>query len=131
VCEGLRRLVSERERERSRVIREAANLASSLRELLGKVTVLLYGSYSRGDFNLWSDIDVLIISEGFKDLNPLERLDLIQRVLPPRFEAKCLTPSEAEEAFKKAWWAKVLKEAIVVADDYGILPQNSSRPSTS
>lgn len=38
-----------------------------------KATVILIGSYARGDFNLWSDVDILLISESLSG-NPIERL---------------------------------------------------------
>lgn len=37
-----------------------------------KVSAILIGSYARGDFNKWSDVDVLLIAEFAG--NPLERL---------------------------------------------------------
>jgi len=33
---------------------------------------LVYGSYARGDFNEWSDIDVLLVVEDNLPRNPLE-----------------------------------------------------------
>lgn len=42
------------------------------RRLPFKATVILIGSYARGDFNLWSDIGIVLVA-GFKD-SPLERL---------------------------------------------------------
>jgi predicted nucleotidyltransferase len=39
--------------------------------------VILYGSYARGDFNEWSDIDVLVIAKQLPE-NPIERLSLVQ-----------------------------------------------------
>ncbi|MUM63760.1 hypothetical protein D1867_00500 [Acidianus infernus] len=53
------------------------------------------GSYARGDFNVWSDVDILIIGD-FKEENPLKRLEKID--FPPGFEVIPLT----EEEFKKA-----------------------------
>ncbi len=43
-----------------------AKLISELRSLLGRNLhqVILYGSYSRGDFSGDSDIDVLVLTEG-------------------------------------------------------------------
>ena len=38
----------------------------------GDVTIILFGSYARGDYNLASDIDLIVISDRLKG-NPLER----------------------------------------------------------
>ncbi|KUJ98778.1 MAG: Uncharacterized protein XD43_1561 [Thermococcales archaeon 44_46] len=40
--------------------------------LEGDVTVILFGSYARGDYNLASDFDLIVISDKIKG-NPLER----------------------------------------------------------
>jgi len=40
------------------------------------VTAVLVDSYARGDFNLWSDVDVLLISDSFPE-RPLERLKML------------------------------------------------------
>ncbi len=121
VRRGLEKLLEERRRERNRVIEKARSLAETLRRSLGKITVFLYGSYSRGDFNVWSDIDLLVISDRFRDMNPLERLSLIQELLPPRFEARCFTPGEFRAELKKPWWRKIVDESIVLADDYNLI----------
>ena len=65
-------IVKERRRLRQRIIEEARRWA---RSLPFKATVILIGSYARGDFNLWSDVDVIVISE-FRG-NPLRRLERI------------------------------------------------------
>ncbi|AAL80896.1 nucleotidyltransferase domain-containing protein [Pyrococcus furiosus DSM 3638] len=40
--------------------------------LEGDATVILFGSYARGDYNLASDFDLVVISDNIKG-NPLER----------------------------------------------------------
>lgn len=42
--------------------------------LEGDATVILFGSYARGDYNLASDFDIIVISDKFKgERNPLRR----------------------------------------------------------
>lgn len=64
-------ILEERRRLREDVIRIARDWACSLKF---KATAILIGSYARGDFNLWSDIDILLIAEFTG--NPLDRLKL-------------------------------------------------------
>ncbi len=91
-----------------------------LREELGRVTVILYGSYARGDYNLWSDIDLLVISEKFKNVRILDRYDLIPQP-PPGVEPVPLTPGEFVENLGKNTWLKALRDkSVIVIDDYGI-----------
>lgn len=118
--ENLRRLLESRRRERENVVAQTRRYAEELRKKLGRVTVILYGSYVRGDFNLWSDVDVLVISEAFEKMRPLKRYDLIMDITPPGFEPKLLTPKEAMKQLAKPWWRKALEHSIVLVDDYGI-----------
>ncbi len=52
------------------ILNEYSNTLSSH---IGKFTGILYGSMARGDNNVWSDIDFLVISDKLPD-NPLMRL---------------------------------------------------------
>ena len=108
-------VIAKRERERRKVIEMVRNYANSLK---GKYTVFLIGSYARGDFNVWSDIDVLLIGD-FKG-NPLERL--LGLDFPPGFEVIPLTEDEFDKAIKKnkpiIWDVK--NEGIVIRDDLDI-----------
>ncbi|MBS7641782.1 MAG: nucleotidyltransferase domain-containing protein [Candidatus Bathyarchaeia archaeon] len=84
----------ERRRLREGVIRIAKNWADSLKF---RATVILIGSYARGDFNLWSDVDILLISEFTG--NPLERLKAID--YPPGFEVIPLTINELTRLIRR------------------------------
>ncbi len=56
-------VVEERRLVREKVISEVSGWE---RSLPFKCTVALVGSYARGDFSLWSDVDVFIVSSEFK-----------------------------------------------------------------
>lgn len=63
-------------------------------------TIILYGSYARGDWNEWSDIDVIVISEDFQNLSYWERIDkFVEAIYPTRapIEAVAMTPEEWEK----------------------------------
>ncbi len=55
------------------VLKEYSKAVSSK---LGKFTGILYGSMARGDYNIWSDIDFLVISDKLPE-NPLKRLEYL------------------------------------------------------
>jgi len=61
--------IEERVRARERVVSEAKAWAQ---KLAFPATVVLIGSYARGDFNLWSDVDLLLVADFMG--SPLERL---------------------------------------------------------
>lgn len=48
VLGGLKRLLNERNAKKERVIIEIRELVEKLRSIMGKVTLLIYRSYSRG-----------------------------------------------------------------------------------
>jgi len=89
------RIIEERLRARERAIQEAREFSNCVSKILGEITAILYGSYARGDFNEWSDIDVLIIAKELPQ-NPLERLNLIDTCIRkyPRVEPILVTVNE-------------------------------------
>lgn len=94
-----------------------------LREELGRVTVILYGSYARGDYNLWSDIDLLVVSEKFRNVRILNRYDLIPQP-PPGVEPVPLTPEEFVKNLEKNAWLKALRDkSVILIDDYNLFEQ--------
>lgn len=121
MSKGLEKLLKERIAERNEVIKKLYDIIDPLKGRLGKITVILYGSYARGDFNLWSDIDIIVISEHFNKIKPLDRINKILDILPPNVEAICLTPQEARNFFKKPWGYKILKEAQIIIDENKII----------
>lgn len=62
--------------------------------------IILFGSQAQGTAQGWSDIDLVVISEDFRDMELLERLETLgkaaARILEP-IEAMGMTPQEWEE----------------------------------
>lgn len=73
--------------KRETLVELARQYADRVRERFGPVTVLLYGSVARGDFNLWSDTDVLVVSDGLPD-NPISRSKGLQSLAEGQIEPK-------------------------------------------
>ena len=108
-------IVEKRIEERNKIIQEAKAYSKTLPF---KCSVLLIGSYARGDFNLWSDIDLLII--GNFNGNPLERLKNID--FPSGYEIIMLTPEEINKMKMKSdkFITDALKDGVILRDDSGI-----------
>jgi len=108
-------IVEKRKQTREKVIKEAKEWAEKLR---GKYTAILIGSYAKGDFNLWSDIDIVLISD-FKG-NPLERLKNID--MPAGYEIIPLTIEEFIRLLKKKdpIAKDVLDYKLILRDDFKI-----------
>lgn len=59
--------------------------------------VILFGSYAMGTYNDNSDIDVIVISKAFENLNHWQRIEKMTDALYELFqpiEARALTPQE-------------------------------------
>ncbi|RLE75715.1 MAG: nucleotidyltransferase domain-containing protein [Thermoprotei archaeon] len=109
-------VLEERRRLRERVISEARSWA---RSLPFRATAILVGSYARGDFNKWSDVDVILVS----DLrgSPLERLSRVDH--PPGYEVIPLTPSEFLALLRRGnpLAVEAAEVGVVLRDDFGLL----------
>jgi len=89
---GLKALSKARASEREALIGEASAYAERLRRELPGAQVFLYGSVARGDWNLHSDIDLLVVGELPEE--PLARSAFLYRLAQGREEPKGLTPDE-------------------------------------
>ncbi|MFZ8794305.1 MAG: nucleotidyltransferase domain-containing protein [Acidilobaceae archaeon] len=115
----MEKIISERLRERERALSEAVEFAKCVKGKLGRVTVILYGSYARGDFNEWSDIDVLVIAEQLPE-NPVERLSLIEDCMArvAGVEPLLLTPDMMRKMRGKNLAVReALERGVVLVDD--------------
>ncbi len=100
----MKRAVEDRERQWRHLLEEARAYAERVREALGDAEVFLFGSAARGDFNLASDLDLLVVSAHLP-CDPLERSGLLLRFARGREEPRGLTRDEFERlAAKGALW---------------------------
>lgn len=93
--------------------------ALRVRISLGKCSVILFGSYARGDFNLWSDLDLVIISDFFQGVRFLERPYKLPEIIRST-DLICWTPSEFEKSLNKPGWKTALKNSKFIIDDYSL-----------
>lgn len=116
-------IIEERRRLREKRISEARELAS---KISFKATAILIGSYARGDFNLWSDIDILVISEEFVG-SPLERLKSLD--VPPGYQVIALTPKEFKILLERRepMAMEAVESGVVLRDDLNIFPATKSK----
>lgn len=119
-------IIKERKKTREKIIKKAKKWAQSLKI---PCTAILIGSYARGDFNLWSDIDIVIISPTFKG-NPIERLKTINT--PPGYEIIPITPQELNKLLKKKepLALEILKQGITLRDDLKIKQRPPNKNTT-
>ncbi len=70
-----------------------AEYSKAVSSKIGKFTGVLYGSMARGDYNVWSDIDFLVISDKLPE-NPLKRLEFLYSLTDTPIEVKGYTKNE-------------------------------------
>jgi hypothetical protein len=85
-------VVARRRRERDDLIERARRFAHGLEPALGVRGVAVFGSVARGDWNVWSDIDVLVVAEHLPPGRRArsERFDSAE----PRIQVVAWTPAE-------------------------------------
>lgn len=81
-------------------------------------SVFLIGSYARGDFNLWSDVDILLVADFQGNL--IERQKEFD--FPPGFEILPFTISEIVNIKnkKRKFYSDVVKNHIALRDDLNV-----------
>ncbi len=120
-------VIERRRREREERLRRARIFAESILDLVRPASVIVIGSTARGDFNAWSDIDVLVVSPSLPK-NPLERYDLLRPHLLPGIEPIPLRPEDVERLVEKG--APVIDDVVggvPLVDDLGLLRRLSGR----
>lgn len=75
---------------------KAREYVERLNQVVPVAEAYLVGSVARGDHNLHSDVDVVVISEPLPQ-HPLERAELLYRYVLPGVEPKGFTPAEWRE----------------------------------
>jgi hypothetical protein len=110
-------IVEQRRLMREEAIRTARGVAERVKACFEKVSVVLIGSYARGDFN---DVDVLIVVEKAPS-NPLERMDcLLERCPPPAgVEPIILSLSEfmRQKHLATPLYTEACGQGVVLVDD--------------
>ncbi|MEM2555083.1 MAG: nucleotidyltransferase domain-containing protein [Nitrososphaerota archaeon] len=87
--------LSRREKLQSQVYEEIQNITESIKNIDGVLAIVLFGSYSRGDFDEGSDIDLLVIFRSKEELkNGMKRIYSISARSDYFFQIICLTIDE-------------------------------------
>lgn len=106
-------VLARRRARREALLDEARAFVLGLGPDLGVRAVVVYGSVARGDFNAWSDVDVLVVAERLPD-DYRDRLAALGWPAPGPVEPLAWTP--AEHARQRARRNPIAVEA----DDIGV-----------
>ena len=102
--------------DKSTVLKIVSDFAKALEaESIKPQKIILFGSFSTGNHREDSDIDLLVISEGFSGKDYWERIDILSDAIYEVFEpieAVAMTPEEWEK--KESPVVDYVKEGEVI-----------------
>jgi predicted nucleotidyltransferase len=104
-------VVARRRRQRQELIHTAALWAAAMPDALEVVAVVVIGSVARGDFNKWSDLDVLVVAERLPEPSA-DRMGALATAAPPGLQAVGWTPSELRQ--------RLAARDPIAAEAYGV-----------
>lgn len=93
------RVLQRRRSERDALMQRARAFAAALPSRLDVRAVVVFGSVARGDFNKWSDIDVLVVADGCAGTR-LQRHASLEPV-PGRVQPVVWTSAEFHERLRR------------------------------
>ena len=95
-----------------------SNRPNEIYEVLGPISAAIYGSVVRGDFNIGSDIDIVVISDALAK-DPLERMKVIHRYAQGREEPKGYRLDEFRKMIKRRHPTaiEITNEGKILVDD--------------
>lgn len=102
-------IIAERSRERQRLLALAAGYVERLSCRIPVEAAAVAGSVARGDFNVWSDVDVVVVAEGLP-ARQLERSALLLLDAPPRIQPVGYSRAELEQEWRKG--NRLVREAV-------------------
>jgi len=92
--------LADRRREQDALVELARGYAERLAARLPVVAAAVAGSVARGDFNVWSDVDVVVIARDLPARAP-DRNGLLLEDAPPRVQPIGFEPEEFALALRR------------------------------
>ncbi|MDQ3992010.1 MAG: nucleotidyltransferase domain-containing protein [Actinomycetota bacterium] len=92
--------LADRRRHRHSLIELARTYVEGVSARLPVLAAAVAGSVARGDFNVWSDIDVVVVAPSLPDRVP-DRAGVLGIDAPPGVQAVGFTPDEFAAAVAK------------------------------
>ena len=124
-------VLEERVRKQRELLDIARLFSTCVLKKYQRASIVVFGSVARGDFNEWSDIDVLVVVEDKLPSNPLKRLDTIYECLEsyPLVEPVIMTLEEFHKMLgkKNPLIMEAIEKGIPVEDKLNIFNQVCGR----
>ncbi len=113
-------IIKRRKRELRERIELAKEFLRSIYEYLRPMTAIIIGSTAKGDFNQWSDVDLVLVSDRFPE-NPIDRFRMVELKILPGIEPIPLRTADLMKLVEKG--SPVVEDmvrGIFLVDDLGI-----------
>ncbi|MEM4407407.1 MAG: nucleotidyltransferase domain-containing protein [Candidatus Caldarchaeum sp.] len=127
-------VAEERRLMKKAAVESAVEAVKWMEKILGRVSAAVIGSYARGDFNRWSDVDLLVVSPNFTSA-PLNRFEQIADVLKkyPSLEIMPLTPQEfqRQRRLKTPLVEELIRKGVIIKDELNIFLHNHAVDETA
>lgn len=94
-------LLEARGRQQRGLLDEADKYVGALRERMPVRAAVVVGSVARGDFNLWSDTDLVVVVDEELPVRPYDRLMYAEEGRPVGTQPILWTPAEFADALAK------------------------------
>ena len=94
------RAIEARRAERERLISSARRYVGLIGRRVELVAAAVVGSVARGDFNVWSDVDVVVVSSELPEPGP-DRGALLVQDAPAGVQPVGFSPEEFETAWRR------------------------------
>lgn len=93
-------------------LKKIKNFSKKLSKYYKIDKIILFGSFARGDYKEWSDIDLLIVSEDFKNIKKVKRAFDLYNYWKYKYPVDflCYTPEEFNKLKKQI---TIVKEAVI------------------
>jgi predicted nucleotidyltransferase len=93
-------VLAERRHEREELVELARSYVQQLSARLPVATAVVVGSVARGDFNVWSDVDVVVVADDLP-ARASDRSGLLLADAPPRVQPVGFTREEFTRALRR------------------------------
>jgi predicted nucleotidyltransferase len=114
-------VIEARREEQQELVAHARRYGERLRARIGPLSMFVVGSVARGDFNMWSDVDVVVIADGLP-AHPLERSRLLYDLVEGGIEPKGYTLAEFGRLLTQGHplASEAMEKGIVLQDELGV-----------
>jgi len=104
--------------DKKQIQKQLEVFSERVKEKFNPEKIILFGSYARGKANGYSDIDIIVISNKFKEMREDDRFSQLFKTcndLYPDFHVYGFTPEEVKRASKVSTLYEAVNTGVVLS----------------